>query len=146
MNPFADIKVEGTEQLLRDFGKYRGEAKKAIKRAVDRTALAVETDARKKLKGDRHIITSRLFSSIHAETKQGQTFSYKNNKGESFDGKLHEPFNEMEAITGTNVHYAPYIEFGTKYISSDPFLGYAAVVQDKKLPERVTEELNKINR
>jgi len=144
MNPFVKTVVIGIEKLIADFEKYGQDSKKAIKKAVDRTALAVETDAKKKLKADGHIITGRLFASIHSETKQGQTYSYEDNKGENYNGSLNETIGETEAVTGTNVEYAPFIEFGTKYISADSYLGYAAVKQDKLLPERVTEELNKI--
>lgn len=146
MNPFVNIKVEGVDGLLKDFEKYGQEAKKAIKKAVDRTALAIETDAKKKLKADRHIITGNLYASIHREKKTGE------NHG---DYSLDEPIGEMEAITGTNVVYAARIEFGFKGTDSagrtynqgpSSYLGYAALKQEKLNLERVEEELNKLNK
>lgn len=144
MSSNLHIEVNGIEELNADFKRFGQRAKDAIKRAVDRTALAVETDAKEKLKSDGHIITGRLRSSIHSELKEGQQFTYRNDKGETFNGALNEKIGELEAVTGTNVHYAPYIEFGTKYIAADPYMGHAAVKQDKKLKDRVIEEINKI--
>lgn len=138
------IQVEGIEDLKADFRRFGKESDKAIKMAVDQTALAVESDAKKKLIGDGHIITGRLASSIHAETENGKTYTYKDNKGNTFNGGLNENLGKLEAVAGTNVHYAPYIEFGTKYISADSYLGHAALKQEKKFSERVVKELNKL--
>ena len=130
-----NIKVEGTEQLMKGFEKYRKEAEKAIKRGVDRTAVAIESDAKSRLEGglggQRRIKTDRLRASVHAELEEGE---------------LGVPIAKNEAITGTNVEYGPFIEFGTRFMAAMSFLGFAAVRQDKKLKERVTEELNKINK
>ena len=135
MNPMMNIKVEGTEQLMKGFEKYRKEAEKAIKRGVDRTAVAIESDAKSRLEGglggQRRIKTDRLRASVHAELEEGE---------------LGVPIAKNEAITGTNVEYGPFIEFGTRFMAAMSFLGFAAVRQDKKLKERVTEELNKINK
>lgn len=161
---------QDTLKALERFGK---DSQKAIKGAVDATALAVETDAKNKLKEDRHIITSRLRSSIHAETKQQQRFSYTDDKGNVYDGSLNERFEDMEAIAGTNVTYAPHIEFGTaphvivpknkKFLAfkingetvfakrvnhpgtkGDSFMRYAAEKQRPNLQKRVAEALNKL--
>ncbi len=138
------IQVEGIRELTADFKRFGKESDKAVKRAVDQTALAVETDAKKKLIGDGHIITGRLAASIHAESKNGQQYNYKDKKGNSYDGSLNEKIGNLEAVAGTNVHYAPYIEFGTKYITGDSYLGHAALKQEKKFKDRVEKELNKL--
>ena len=137
-------KVEGINDVVKGFRLTNEETQKAVKVAIDRTAYAVETDAKKKLKSDKHIITGRLFSSIHAEAKEGQSYDYIDNNGKSFNGSLEEPFDQKnEAIAGTNVVYAPFIEFGTKYFSGDSFLGHAATVQEPKLKKRVEDEIEK---
>lgn len=138
------VEVEGIDQLIRDFRHFGKEADKAIKRGVDATALAVETDAKEKLKSDGHVDTRRLLQSIHTETKQGQQFSYRDANGATHTGSLGEKMKEDEAVAGTNVHYAPYVEFGTKYMKGDSYLGYAAVKQAKNLRERIIKELNKL--
>lgn len=138
------IQVEGIEELKADFRRFGKESDKAIKRAVDQTAEAIETDAKHKLINDSHIITGRLAASIHGEYKNGQRYNYKDNKGNSYDGSLNEKIGNLEAVAGTNVHYAPYIEFGTKYITGDSYLGHAALKQEKKFKDRVEKELNKL--
>lgn len=137
------IEVEGIDQLMQDFRKFGKEADKAVKRGVDRTALAVETDAKEKLKSDGHVRTRRLLQSIHTENNEGAKYYYEAS-GISYPGSLDEKMKDDESIVGTNVHYAPYVEFGTKYMSGDSYLGYAAVKQDKKLRDRIVEELNKL--
>lgn len=137
------VEVEGIDQLIQDFRKFGKEADKAIKRGVDKTALAVETDAKEKLKSDGHVRTRRLLQSIHTETKEGTKYRYEAS-GESYQGSLNEKIQPDESIVGTNVHYAPYVEFGTKYMSGDSYLGYAAVKQAKNLKERIIKELNKL--
>ena len=109
---------------LRDFGK---KADKAVQDVVNRTSIAIEVDAKNKLKDDGHIITSRLRSSIHAEVRGGYLrgtedrvitrmggFRYTDKDGNSYDGDLKEPIGEFEALAGTNVEYAAAMEFGSK--------------------------------
>ena len=139
---------------MQDFRKFGKEADKAVKRGVDRTAMAVESDAKNKLAADGHRKTRRLFQSIHTETtnpqhpdmKSNLNYTYKDKNNESFTGSFNEKMKDDESIVGTNVHYAPYVEFGTKFMSGDSYLGYAAVKQDKKLRDRIVEELNKLIR
>lgn len=174
------VEVEGIDQLIRDFRHFGKEADKAIKRGVDRTALRIESVAKEKLASDGHRKTRRLFQSIHTETTNPQAPGMKSNlnyqyeyEGNSSSGSLKEKIRDDESIVGTNVHYAPDIEFGTRahiiiaknkkalhfkiggkdiFVKSvnhpgtkaSSFLGYAAVQQDKKLRDRIIEELNKL--
>jgi phage gpG-like protein len=140
----ATATVEGISEFLKRMKVTQENIHKACKKGIDRTALAVESDAKKKLKSDGHIITGRLFSSIHAELKEGQQFDYTDKNGKSFDGSLKTEIDKLEAIAGTNVFYGPFIEFGTKYFSGDSFMGWAALNQSKLLKDRIIKELNKI--
>jgi len=159
-----------TVNALRKFGKNSA---KVIKDVVNRTAIAVETDAKNRLKDDRHIITSRLRSSIHAELKPGANYAYSDSRGNSYDGSLKEKFGDLEAVAGTNVDYAPHIEFGTKPHIIEPkrkkvlrffiggkavfskkvrhpgtrassFLRWAAERQNPLFVKRMTDALNKL--
>jgi hypothetical protein len=143
--------IDGVEGLLRDFKGYEKEAEAAINKAIGITALAIETDAKKRLNGmfgsKKHWITGNLAKSIYNRVVKS-----------------------MEKIVGTPVEYAPYIEFGTGdmvdipegaesvailfkgkgikkvNIKGDSFLNWAAVNQQEKLVTRIETELNKINR
>jgi phage gpG-like protein len=136
--------VSGVMELQAKLGATREQIHVAIKRGIDRTALAMEKDAKDKLKSDGHIITNRLRASIHAELKEGENYQYSDNNGQSFDGSLDKKIGKLEAVAGTNVFYAPFIEFGTKFIAASSFLGWAAMKQSKLLKERIIQELNKI--
>jgi phage gpG-like protein len=128
--------------------KFREGAAKAIKRAVDRTASAVESDAKKRLEGDlggkRRIKTGRLRASVHAELKNGESHGIDS---------LNEKIASDEAIVGTNVVYAARTEFGFKDTDSlgrkynqegMSYLGYAANRQKNELPRRIEEEMDKL--
>lgn len=105
-----DQSLANTLSALDRFGR---KAERVVKSVVNKTALAVETDAKNKLKSDGHIITNRLRASIHAETKPNQNFVYSTKSGGTFDGSLKTDFGDLEAIAGTNVDYAGAIEFGS---------------------------------
>jgi hypothetical protein len=162
MNVQLDPKsFDFTMDALRRFGK---DAEKAVKKAVDRTAIAVETDAKNKLKDEKHIITNRLRASVHAELEP--------NRYQGTDG-LNVNFGKLEAIAGTNVSYAPHIEFGTKPhvivpknkkflafkiggvmiftkkvnhpgFKGSSFMRFAAEKQKPEFEKRMVQELNKV--
>lgn len=136
--------IRGVERLAAKMGATKEAIALAAKRGIDRTALAMETDAKEKLKADGHIVTNRLRASIHAELEQGQTFQYSDNQGNAYDGSLQKDVGKLEAVVGTNVFYAPFIEFGTKYFSGDSFMGWARLRQAKLLKQRIIEEIRKL--
>lgn len=131
--------VKAFDKSVKQYGK---KAIEAFKRAMMRTALAIESDAKKRLRGRlgsaKHWVTGRLASSVHTEMKGENTFkACKDSK--SRDGSLNIPYDDMEGIVGTNVEYAEKIE--NDY---DSFLRFAAERQQKNFPKRVEEEINRI--
>jgi hypothetical protein len=149
--------IIGADGVVRDLEKYGKEAGKAIKKAVDDTAKAIESDAKKRLNGmmgsAKHWITGTLAKSVHKQL--------------SASGDLATNLDPFESAVGSNLKYAPYIEFGTgdfvdimpgwediaikfkgkkkvRGFKGDSFLGWASLNQSKKLPERITKELNKV--
>lgn len=125
-----------TVNALRKFGK---DSAKVIKDVVNAAAANIESDAKEKIKADKHIVTNRLRASIHAEYKTDQQYMYKDDENENFDGALHENFGELEAIVGTNVSYASKIEF-----MYDSFLRWAAEKQKPIFIRKMTDALNKL--
>jgi phage gpG-like protein len=151
MSGFIGVEIDGIDKIMADFRGYEREAEKAINTAVSQTSLMVQKDAKSRLNGllgsAKHWITGNLAKSVY-----------------------NRRVVSMEKVVGTNVEYAPYIEFGTgdlveipegtediasQYkgqgirkvnIKGDSFLNFAAVNQNKKHAERVAKELNKINR
>ena len=78
---------------------------------INSAALRVETIAKKNLRAGGHIVTGRLWTSIHAQLKPSETFTYSDNLNESFNGTLKDSVEAGKSvIVGTNVEYAPKIE------------------------------------
>jgi hypothetical protein len=145
------LEIIGQKELLKGFENYKVEAEKAINKAVSDTAKMIETDAKNRLRGmngsRKHVVYGNLLRSIYNRV-----------------------VGSMEKVVGTNVSYAPYIEFGTgdlveipegtedvaiKFkgkgirkvnIKGDSFLNWAAVNQRLKLVERIKDNLNKIKK
>jgi hypothetical protein len=154
---FIGCEISGVDELLKDFKGYEVEAGKALDKAIKDTAKGVETDAENRLRG----LLGSAKHTIHG--------------GAGLLGSIYNRVSgQFEKIVGTPVYYAPYIEFGTgdlvfenfdfdenarsiasQYkgkqpakhpIRGDSFLNWAAVNQQKKLVERIENELNKINK
>jgi hypothetical protein len=172
----VEIDSVSYDNLQRDLKQYGIKAKKAINDAVKYTALYVQKIAKQRLHGGegsaRHIQTARLVTSIHAEMSDFNSFQGTGASKEG-DGKLSANPGELESIVGTNVDYAPAIEFGTKPHVIEPknakalhfkiggvdifakkvnhpgfkgesFLRFAALKGKKYFEDTTTRELNKI--
>ena len=82
------VRIEGMGRLRVALLRVTGEGEKAVRREVKRSALNVQNGARRRVPVD----TGRLRNSIAHEIDA--------------DG--------MDATIGSNVEYAPYVEFGTE--------------------------------
>jgi hypothetical protein len=147
------VQIEGVNELLADFKEYKKESDKAIKDAVSMTVIDIVRDAKQRLqtglqKEPKHIRTGRLWSSIMRKKEYER--------------------DQFEGVVGTDVEYAPYIEFGTGDLVEIPegseavaalykgkgirkvnikavsFLNYAALKNAKKFIEYLEKNLNKI--
>lgn len=91
------VEINGLNETLAGFENYKQQADKAIMLAVSDTANAIVKTAKERIYGlegsEKHIITRTLSRSIMRK-------------------KEHER-DKFEAVVGTNLEYAPYIEFGT---------------------------------
>lgn len=145
------VNVDEAIASLKDFGK---ECDEVILKATADTAMAVESIAKKRLRGQ---LGSRKHW-IHGAA--------------GLAGSIYMRVEEKEGIVGTGKHYAPYIEFGTgrevfknfdfdaeaksnaaQYrgrgirkvnISGDSYLYFAAKDQEKEFYRRIEEGINKL--
>jgi len=144
MSGFVNIELDpqSVREVNKSLRQYGQKAVDAIKTAVMRTALAIESDAKRRLNGmlgsAKHWVTGRLASSVHTEMEGLNSFDPIVDS-KSGDESLGVPFEEMEGIVGTNVEYAEKIE--NDY---DSFLRFAGERQEKNFKKRVEEEMNKI--
>lgn len=144
MSKFVSIEVDQKSlntvtQALRTYGR---DAAKALLRGLWRTGLSIESDAKRRLNGQlgsaRHWITGRLASSVHTEAKGQNSF-----KGESASEASDSSFgiqpDELEVYVGTNVAYAPKIEF-----EYDSFIEFATLKRSPELTKNIEKELDKL--
>lgn len=114
------IKVD-VNSANKQFRNYDKKVESKLMNVLDTSALMVESRAKTKLKSDGHIITGRLFSSIHVVTK---------------DSDIQISLKPTERAVGTNVVYAPYIEF-----EHDSFLHWANMKERERLQREVKKVL-----
>lgn len=169
---FIGVEIDNAsiQGLLRDLKGYEKESENAINKAIAQTSLAIQTDAKNRL---REYLTN--IGEFLTDKKTGKkAASMRGHGGSGLVGSIYNRVvKSMEKIVGSDKHYAPYIEFGTgekvftnydfddeakkvaaqfkgkkkvKGIRGVSFLNWAAVNQEKKHIERIETELNKINK
>jgi HK97 gp10 family phage protein len=90
------VHIEGMSKLRRALLTVTQEGRKTASREVMRSALKVQAGAKARCPVD----TGRLRGSIAVEIEEGG----------------------LGASVGTNVHYAPFVEFGTSRMRARPYL------------------------
>ena len=140
----VDISVDqrSIDTVLKGFDQYGVAAAKALMNAIYRTALNIESDAKRRLNGQlgsaKHWITGRLASSVHTEIKGKNSFEGVKDS-EPGDRSFGLRVDDLEALVGTNVSYGPRIE--TDY---DSFIIFATNKRSPELPQKIESELNKL--
>lgn len=163
------VEVIGLKELEFDLQKYGIEGEKAIDKAIKITAIAIQTDAKERLRGG--------LGASNAHSMPKQNIKTKEQTGHGAGGLMGSIYNRslgfMESVVGTAQKYAAYIEFGigdyvftsmdfdkearaeaanykgkkkVKGFPNDSFLNWAAVHQEKKLIERIEKNLNDLNK
>jgi HK97 gp10 family phage protein len=109
------VRVEGMSALRRALLNVDAEGRRTVQREVFRSLLNVQRRAKERCPVD----TGRLRNSIAIE-----------------------PADEgLSGTVGTNVEYAPYVEFGTRYMPAQPFLLPAIEEEQPEFVRRLKEQL-----
>lgn len=121
----ADIymKVEGVPELLKNLKSWQAIKREACSDALKRGGFKVETLAKQLCAVD----TGRLRASISVNwAGSGMDEGKVDSKAQAGDG-IKEPGGQkgLVVVTGTNVIYAPFVEYGTVKMPGRPYL-YAA--------------------
>jgi HK97 gp10 family phage protein len=127
-------------KVLKNFKKYGVKAEKDANISVLETAFLIESDAKR----NTPVQTNRLRSSIHVQQKDDTVYRYTDKKGKSYNGTLRIDLKKDEVAVGSNVEYAPFIEFGTKHMSAQPYLFPAFRKNMKKLVIKLKAKLSKL--
>ena len=105
-----------TEEILAQLGTAKEKALEELGLTMEAFAKSYETA----------IDTGRLRNSITYATvqKAGQEFKYQDDQGNVYTYKIGDAGDEERdnVYVGTNVEYAPYIEYGTSKIAGIHFL------------------------
>ena len=102
---------------------------KELEQMLVRSALRMERDAKKNATSKPKVQTGRLRSSITGLV----------------DAPLGSPRVVLRAggsSSGSDVDYAEYVEFGTRYIKPRLFLGRAVRSESERLPDRLSSLLS----
>jgi HK97 gp10 family phage protein len=156
----AEIKIEGMENLLKNFDKYSAETQKKITDAVTLTAINIRTEAMRSMKGSPasgrtykrrsvthtassegnapRIDTGRLFNSIRWIASQTEAII---GVFGSMDLRGNVTAKSEGLGDGTRSTYASALEFGTKNMGARPFLFPAFERERRNFFQRVTETL-----
>jgi len=127
------VKVEGIEEAVSKLKKYQFIKRDAIKNIMKEIGFKVEADAKKTVPVD----TGRLRASISTAIS-GQS-------GHSEKDKVRTPSGEpgFVVVIGSNVKYAPFVEFGTHKMSARPYLLPAYHKNQPELKTRIAAVFKK---
>lgn len=116
----ADVRVtiDGDEELARLLRQTGHRVTEAVKNAVSEAALVCESTAKRATPVD----TGRLRSSIGVERRE--------------DG--------LSADVGTNVEYAPHVEYGTVTQSAQPYMRPARERVRREFPDTVAKHARRV--
>jgi HK97 gp10 family phage protein len=114
----AEFKLDGIEELVTNNGRLVMEMGPIIREMLEKSIRPVERRAKQLVPVD----TGRLRSSLASQIGPGQVPEW--------------------AEAGTNVNYARFVEFGTKYMKAQPYL-MPALEQSKPDIDLAIEEATK---
>jgi HK97 gp10 family phage protein len=95
----VSFKVKGLEEAIQSIADWSEEKVQAVKDAVNESALNIQTAAKQNLTSNGNVDNGRLRSSIQIEPASS---------------------DHMKLTVGTNVFYAPYVEWGTGVYATHP--------------------------
>ena len=116
------IKIENLERIRRAFRKSPAVVKKHMDIAMEKSAWQVVRDSKISITEMGAVDTGRLRASIGGGGFRGGSYPTGEGVKVSFE----------RAEIGTNVEYAPFVHFGTRFMKARPFLKRGG---EKAIPE-----------
>jgi HK97 gp10 family phage protein len=104
------VDLEGMDAVVRAFQNMRPKLRRAVNREVVGAALRIQGGAKRRTP----VRTGRLRNSIGAADTEALL--------QGLNGASRLSADTTEAVVGTNVEYAPFVEFGTRRMAARPFL------------------------
>lgn len=113
----ARMTIQGLDELERKLDKITVESRNNIVQALDVAGLMVLRSAQQKCPVD----TGNLRASLTKEVSD----------------------RELYAVVGTKVHYAPYVEYGTRRMRPKPYLKPAFYENEKDIRQKLSQAVLK---
>lgn len=125
----------------------------AIQRALNAMGVQLERNAKTEInkavydtpESPDYVRTGRLRASITYATKTEHSDPEENKALQTGDTKLRGKPDEDKVYVGTNVEYAPYVEFGTSRMHARPYLKPALENHMDEYKTIAATELNSID-
>lgn len=150
-----NVEIEGLGELMKKLTALGGNVPKATHDGLIKGGEVVQGVAKKLCQVD----TGRLRNSIEVSGEKKHKYTYSVGKGKSkqeYEGII-TGGGESAVVVGTNVEYAPYVEFGTGLRGDptvahrqdwegqppQPFLSPALALSEEKVKQRIAAELKK---
>ena len=113
-----EIENEGLLNVQKQLSILKEGAVRSAYSALMKVAFKIKSEAQNRLKGMRHIVSSRLRNSIHVQGEGSSVGdnkeSYSDEKGKSYSSILNTAtLSKGEIAVGSNVEYASSIELGS---------------------------------
>lgn len=122
------------DHLDKQFRLLKEAGPRSVYSSLMKIAYKIKAEAQLRLKGRKHIVTSRLRNSLFVKTEKVSNESYSDNAGNSFVAELPSvTLDKYEVAIGTNVEYAQKIE------DLDSYLGWA--VQNVDVSRGLAEDV-----
>ena len=135
--------ITGTEELKRNLKALGKDMAKALSTGVFITANDIRTDAIKSIKQPSfgtHVRRSRQGGGTYAHIAAKPDTSPNNDTGKLTSSIAVEmDWDESEALVGSNLDYASWLEFGTKKMDARPWLEPALAKNRDKLDANITK-------
>lgn len=119
-----NISDRDVRRVMKKLDEYSAKTQLKIQKQVDKSAFNIHRNA----VSNCPVKTGRLRNSLHVKTQRNEGHRYSDNEGKGYTDTLGVRVKKGQALVGTNVEYAPRVEFGEVKTRSgrQPFLRPAA--------------------
>ena len=134
MSVSIQIDAASLAHLNRQLAVLQQAGPRSLYSALFKIAYKIKVEAQLRLRGKKHIVTSRLRNSLFVKTKNKPTVAYQDKDGKPFISEL-----ASVAIADTELAIGTNVEYGGKIENMDSFLYWA--VQNVDISKSVAEDV-----
>jgi HK97 gp10 family phage protein len=136
----SKIDVKGLSKMLTSFPRHASFA-------IRQTAFSVEFDAKQNAPVDTGALRASIYISTKDESGYGpsiaEAIGVSISATASIATEFPQPTDPLHAVVAVGMSYGPYLEFGTRFMPAQPFLGPAAIANRQFFGEMMREAWQK---